>query len=770
MESYLILKSRLGNITSRFRKNKLPTEEEIEALTDSEKELAAKSLDTVITDLRRQYESAKEGKPEEDKVVSALLNSRLNPVSLQEIDKRIKRLEEINSKYFATTDPLFGREIRGIKYDIPIEGKTNREWTTETIRTLYNQLGKSPSEDLLLALYYFINEKTGGQFTRGQGRWITTLGREISAQNEEPLKEIFKLGIDPSNKNIEGEDRKLFNYFTDKYKYTSSGIQSIPTTEEGKERKRRVITGGKATDETYTDTKRRTTTTGELMMGETKSVKLEVADNIDTRLQNINLSNFRELITNLNRTKSGEGIIASVEGPSIDILYEVINTTGISNLVREVQLSRKGESATKKRKRYISDWAINYINKERESGDANIGGVDLESKEALTPLFAKRVKDRSSDEKQRLLDYQNDRDKAIRYLKGQVEKDNDTFVNSYKTYVRESKRFGDAIEESFDKKQFDNMSIEERKQALETLVDDLNLSTISDVDVQYYVKPEFSDLYSVFGTRDIQSRFRRSILLVLADAFFDTEQETYTNTTNKLITVSGSFTDYIPTGQIFSDTDKDTFIDSMRALITIFRRLMSREEVSKYNLAFQLFADDFEQKLEEVRQKVIDDPLSPVDSEDGEYEINEGTVEELDEYKEEIMSAVNPQLAELEEILQEMLIDSGNAMVSKLKLNIQDIAEDTTGKYKKSGLRVKGKPAGIREYLITKGYLKMPRPPFKIERDGKTYVIDDEDKGVNDMDKEIKYYEQTDMSGEKFVDKNPDRAFKTTIRRLNLGE
>jgi len=26
------------------------------------------------------------------------------------------------------------------------------------------------------------------------------------------------------------------------------------------------------------------------------------------------------------------------------------------------------------------------------------------------------------------------------------------------------------------------------------------------------------------------------------------------------------------------------------------------------------------------------------------------------------------------------------------------------------------------------------------------------------------------MSGEKFVDKNPDRAFKTTIRRLNLGE
>lgn len=341
----LILKSKLGNITSRFKKNNLPTKEEIELLTDAEREQAAKSLDTVITDLRSQLQRAKAGNPIQDRVVHSMLNSRLNPLSLEDIESRIEELEKINQE-FGSLDPLHGQEKFGIKFDIPIEGKTNKEWTIETLTQLYNEIGSNPSVELLYALHYFINEKTKGKFTSNKGRWVSEIGREISKDNPEPLKEIFKLRLDKDVTN--NVDKKVFNYFTDRYKYSVSGIQEIEQS-VNQVRSRSVFKPGEEpTKKPFMETRKiRSKTTGEMVMAEKGSLELLLAPNIADKINRITLSDLRGLITNLNKANAGNDFISALKGPSIDIVYEIINARGIDNLVREIQVSRKGESTVK---------------------------------------------------------------------------------------------------------------------------------------------------------------------------------------------------------------------------------------------------------------------------------------------------------------------------------------------------------------------------------------------------------------------------------------
>jgi len=762
----IILKSKLGNITSRFKRNRLPTKEEIEALSEDEKALAAKSMDTVITDLRNQYTSAKEGRPIPDKVISGMLNSKIKTISLKEIDERISELEEINRQYFSSTDPLYNTEQFGIKYDIPIEGKTNKEWTTETIESLYNQLGESPSTNLLFALYYFIGKKTDGRFSRDKSKWISSIGKEISRKNPKPLVEIFKLRLNPDV--TDNVDRKLFNYFTDKYKYTTSGIKQIPVDDEPKERKRTVISGeGKVSEEAYTDSVAKPRmASGNLVMGERVSIQLQLNPNIDQKLNRINLSNFRELITNLNKTNSSQGLFSSAQGPYIDILYEVMRASGISNLVREVQLSRKGEASQKQRTEYLTNWALSYINKRREEGDTNIGGINLESKEAIDPLISKKLDERSDLDNERIRDYHTNKNRALDYLKRQVRvADRENFVNDYKDYVRERKRLGDEISQEYGNSLSD-MSVEERTEKYNEIVQDLNLSNITENDLQYYVKADFRDLYSIVNNSAINSRFKRALLTVLLDAYFGLDEEEYQTTVNKFITVQEEYTDYIPTGKIFSNNDKNTFIDSMRALITIFRRSVDRTEMSAYNNVFDDLAGALELSLDKVYEEGVKELLL---DDDDRYANGEEIVQEyLDEVFEDVLSDINSELEALDDKISELLLDSSEALLGKLKLNIQDIAEDTTDKYKKQGLTVKGRPAGIREYLISRGYLQTPRPSFELTVGNKKYLIDEEDKSVTDMYQEIKYYEQKEMGGQKVLDK--ENPLKTTIKEQKLGE
>ena len=99
-------------------------------------------------------------------------------------------------------------------------------------------------------------------------------------------------------------------------------------------------------------------------------------------------------------------------------------------------------------------------------------------------------------------------------------------------------------------------------------------------------------------------------------------------------------------------------------------------------------------------------------------------------------------------------------MISLIITNISDIAEDTEGKYKRQGLRVKGRSAGIREYLISKKYLQIPSPPRIITDGGDKYRISDESVSVNKLDDEVIYHKQVKKNKKLVYDKSKEYKFK----------
>lgn len=760
----LILKSKLGNITSRFKRNNLPTKQEIEALTDSEREQAAKSLDTVITDLRSQLENAKAGKPVVDKVVHSMLNSRLKPVTLEEIESRIKELETINEEFFSSDDPLYGQEKLGIKFNIPIKGKTNKEWTTETLTQLYNEMGSNPSAELLYALHYFIDEKTGGQFTSNKGRWISEIGREISKDNPEPLKEIFKLRLNPDVTN--NVDKRVFNYFTDKYKYSVTGIQQIEE-EVNDTRERAVIRPGqKPTKETFMENKKvRRKTQGEMVLAEKGSLELLLTPNIADKINRITLTDLRGLINNINKANAGEDFISALQGPSIDIIHEIIKATPIDNLVREIQVSRKGESAVKSKGRYLTLWAVKYVEKRRSedpSRTITIGNTDIQSINEMKPILSKSLGSRTSEEQREVNSYLSNLNKILDYLRRQIDEDRETFVRDYRKFISQSRQVESKISE-VSEEELSGLDGKQKREYLKNYLEQSGFSDINNTDLKYYVKVDYDQLDYALSLPKL-SRFQRNIFSLLLYSYISSDENDYDSLVNKLNTVSGEFKQYIPTGKLFMDNSEDTFTDSMRALLTIFKRVSGREELSKYNNAFVDLSDDLRSVLDNFYKGILKEAQNedPEIEENDRLEVLEFAIKEdiFEDDIEDIVSKVKPQLDELKEVINDIIADLSENMISLLITNISDIAEDTEDKYKRQGLRVKGRSAGIREYLISKKYLQIPSPPRLITEGNDKYKISDNSLSVNKLDDEVIYYKQV-MKNKKLVyDKTKEYKFK----------
>lgn len=760
----LILKSKLGNITSRFKRNNLPTKQEIEALTDSEREQAAKSLDTVITDLRSQLENAKAGKPVVDKVVHSMLNSRLKPVTLEEIESRIKELETINEEFFSSDDPLYGKEKLGIKFDIPIKGKTNKEWTTETLTQLYNEMGSNPSAELLYALHYFIDEKTGGQFTSNKGRWISEIGREISKDNPEPLKEIFKLRLNPDVTN--NVDKRVFNYFTDKYKYSVTGIQQIEE-EVNDTRERAVIRPGqKPTKETFMENKKvRRKTQGEMVLAEKGSLELLLTPNIADKINRITLTDLRGLINNINKANAGEDFISALQGPSIDIIHEIIKATPIDNLVREIQVSRKGESAVKSKGRYLTLWAVKYVEKRRSedpSRTITIGNTDIQSINEMKPILSKSLGSRTSEEQREVNSYLSNLNKILDYLRRQIDEDRETFVRDYRKFISQSRQVESKISE-VSEEELSGLDGKQKREYLKNYLEQSGFSDINNTDLKYYVKVDYDQLDYALSLPKL-SRFQRNIFSLLLYSYISSDENDYDSLVNKLNTVSGEFKQYIPTGKLFMDNSEDTFTDSMRALLTIFKRVSGREELSKYNNAFVDLSDDLRSVLDNFYKGILKEAQNedPEIEENDRLEVLEFAIKEdiFEDDIEDIVSKVKPQLDELKEVINDIIADLSENMISLLITNISDIAEDTEDRYKRQGLRVKGRSAGIREYLISKKYLQIPSPPRLITEGNDKYKISDNSLSVNKLDDEVIYYKQV-MKNKKLVyDKTKEYKFK----------
>jgi len=685
----------VGELLTRFSRGEIPTKKEIDGVSD--KALQEKYLDATITNIKRDLALIKEGQEVPNSIISRMITGKRTKIA-ETKEKAIIKIEELLSQLqglsIESTNPLYEKEIGGIKYSelVSPEGKTNQEWTKETLSSLYDMMGTNPSVNLLYAIYTFIEDSTNGRWRRGKV-WRSNMGRDLET-NPEALKNIFKLRLDPQVQ--ESIDKKIFDFFTGDFKYTSAGINQIE------------ITSGKQADEFVPKDSSRVAREGvrtrtktvqdptQMEISERTSDRLLTAENIGNKISQLTESQFTELVEKLQKTNSAEGIFQDIKNKSVGIVYDLgYKGQGINQLVRDIDVRRKGDAATQRRKDYLHDWVISYINKKMNNStesSINISGYELLSRNELSNYTTKQ--DRAKDKYKK---HYEKRDKLIDWIKEKVKSEDPTWLGRYETDIKTKNKLDS---------EFRNLSQEEQE---EIKNDRQKLK-------QFYqmsgsAGPDFAELAYSFnidkGLSDFidmlegpMNRYERAILALMFNSYMDSGL----GGKDKALSIvpSGDFQQYLPTGRLFADKTQESFVDSMRALMTILKMVLDRTQLSEYNINISLAVNTFFANIDnyfkaEGSVETEEDRLNSMMDfiADGDFESNST---DWFDTKVDIKAAYNN--------LNDLLIELEKGIKAQLINNIQTIADDTTDKYKKQGLRIGGLPAGIREYLINKGFLR----------------------------------------------------------------
>ena len=698
----------VGALMSKFRTGNLPTKEEISKVTNQD--LQNKYLDSVLTKLKEQFESSKEGNDIPDSIISQMINGKRTKVAstrdeaFKIIEQRLNDLKELTTETQIASEVGFiegFNEVEGKKTPfgrtygdlVSTEGKTNQEWTIETLNVLYDMMVNEPSVEVLYALHKFIDGSTNGQF-KSDTKWYNKMGLN-SIDNPDPkfFQNIFDLRLE--DEVTGGLDTRVFDFFTDKYKYTAEEMQNI-TVVSGKEDDKYGRASERVRREGTTERSKIIGDARTMTIGEKGSERLPTNDNIANMINDLTENNFKDLVLNLQKTNSAEGIFKNIKNQSIGIVYDMaFKKPGIAQLVRDIQIRRKGDSDSQRKRDFLIDWTISYINRRINEADdtLNIGGYDLFSTQKLNERDdeGELLYPRSSPEYK--THYKN-KSELKDWIINKVNEGDETWSKRYKDDIRRKNQMDS---------QFRKLPAEEQK---EILADNQKMKEY--FNFQGNTGPDFVDLAYSFNTSkgvsdfiDLlgkpMSRFQKNMLAVMYNSYIDLGVDGQ-DKINQIIPM-GNFRGYLPTGRLFADAQEQTFLKSMRAFFTVFKMSLPRAKLSTLNVTFSALVAEFFDRIDEYFSE-IDDTSSVNDRLYIMEEILEGIG--LEENANTWFNTKND-FEELESIIDKLREEVEDAIQAKLISNIQTIADDTTNKYPK-----------IREYLIRKKYLK----PFVPKNEG----------------------------------------------------
>ena len=557
-------------------------------------------------------------------------------------------------------------------------------------------------------------------------------------------------------------DKKVFDFFTDEYKYTTDGMRNIEISESPMRQKKT----GKET--------RIKTVGSEVVMAERKSLELLIPTNLGEKLNGISQVDFRNLIDNLNKTNSGSKFTKALKGKGINIVYDLmLNPQPLNALVRDIDIRRQGHSISQRKRATLQDWAISYVNRklkqaeDNEDEDITINDTTIYTNKQVE-IFRKGNKEEGIDpDPRKVRQHYNNKKEIIEWIKTKVRTEDDTWVKRYQDDIRKRRD----IEQKWAKLS------EEDKKAM-TNEEKRDFLSISDTDsagkgfktIGYSIKTDsdvesFADMFNLGNKRYI-----RNMISILFDYYMGGDKDSAYDKSSELITSNKSFTMYIPTGNLFADTSKTTFVDSMRAILTFIKILHGRESLVTYNdkLGGDII-DTFLDNLDDKFQEVAEENGLDLDDKEEIFEIIE--TEEL--FSDDDLASIlgtKTDFLEIYDILNNLVDEFEEKVLEELTKVISKIALDTEDTYKNTGLSVNRKSAGIREYLISKKLLEIPTPPSRKKINGVNHILQ-EGTDTKDLDAELIYYpyEKNKAKESEGVLVDKDKPYKTTLREL-LGD
>jgi len=759
-----------GAIKTKFSKGQLPTAKEIEELVQIHGETQIRNIDTALTQLKADYNKIKAGEEAPNSILNRMIEGTFSMVGKDREDS-IKiigeRLEELQALKGTDENPLIKQTIGGITFGqlVSPQGKTDQEWTIETLNALYQKMIDEPSVDLLYAIHYFIDTSTNSNWLRG-GRWVNRMGKDsIEKPDAQFLKNVFDLRLEDDV--LGGVDKKVFDYFNknNKYKYTTEGMRDI-TVKRGKDRfetrEGKVIPASKRFDKEggFREVTRTVGDSRNIVMGERKSIQYLIPDNLVDKISKLTEQQFIELINNLNKTNSSIDFISSLRGTTIEIVHDLMTQNkAINALVRDIDISRKGMTPASRRKDYLHDWAVKEVN-DRMKNANDSDSQDFELFDIVLPSQQESIK--IIENKGTQYDtFRLNKSKMIDTIKRRVRDGNEQWNNSFETWLKTRRKLEDSYQgggsETLDPSQNPDVSV----------------AKPMTLGFAFKTSNQINDFIENLGGSSVFSRniLSRNILALFFDYYIDFGSQEGRDKGEQLRTL-GDFKGYLPSGRIFADSTETTFFDSMRAILTIFRKILTNAALRNYNQNINMTLENFFERIDEVFRENGEELDIEPDTDENRKEIfsDIDAMDSLEESDKNTWFGTKQYLINVEEELSDAILEIKEKLPEKIAENIILIGEDTTDKYKSSGIKIKGQTKGIREYLASKGFLELPKPPTQIKVGNTRYKLDESMTTVKDLDAELKYYAfEKKFDFEEKPSLNTDKVKTITLREVLDG-
>ena len=108
-----------------------------------------------------------------------------------------------------------------------------------------------------------------------------------------------------------------------------------------------------------------------------------------------------------------------IKNKSVGIVYDLgFKGQGINQLVRDIDVRRKGDLPSQRRKDYLHDWTISYIN--RKMNEANSEEIDIAGYKLLSRTALNQYQTKQDRKKEKYRDHYEQRDKLIDWIKEKV--------------------------------------------------------------------------------------------------------------------------------------------------------------------------------------------------------------------------------------------------------------------------------------------------------------------------------------------------------------
>ena len=680
-----------------------PSDEDIKSLSGSESKAKARELDTTINRIEEEIDNLPEEKP-------SLLEGATQQLVFG--TRKVKALGVAGTKSALTKLKTYRN-----KFDVQT---TSKREVRETLQPLVDAFENSKSFDDLIPIYRYINTITEGEWGSATQKWMRKLGDIITTTDAfgsafdtaklnpdntggvvERVGKILGWGLKSSTKDTIEVQGGIGDKPIDPDDPRYSKRQASKTYGKGNKKTKPRIQQTTKTRVRNDPTKLTATRRGQL------NIRAVPIGDIELKIQQMkSLPKFRKFIRLLHTSGAANNTkLEPFKEQGIDILHDVaiVSQRNLNDSLRLIDFGRKGISLKHRESPYKTQFAEYYLQEEigRASGPFQIGNWDINPDYGELDLA-----ERNEQEEQRL--------GALGWIKDAIKEETPPIFDEFKRYVQ------GAAKAQVDARNLLNQAKEDYpdgnipKEVTDRVIaiyKENNLGQkIGAGSMDFFLgrgdnKVNFNDAVEQFPvTKD--KVFMANMWAWMFQQYFESDSTSSFKDKINVLSTSEGWTNYIPSGRTFQSIGEESFVNTMKAILSMIILFYDKSFLDKYNAHIKTIGSIFYRQMAEAKNYLEDD--EGIDEDEEQFQaIIQGYLEQVGQstYHTSLMGCkdeLNGIVSELNELLLN-LDDKVHTVIHEICI---DIGDDPEGKYTTNTLELSGQPQPAIKHLIKMGLMR----------------------------------------------------------------